>query len=104
MRIVVTGLGIVSPLAVGARLTMDRLCAGMSAFRPLSLFDPAGQRASAAAEVRELSALDVAPCSEVEEWSRTDAMAVLAAREALSEAGLEAGCAPMDLVIGGTTS
>jgi 3-oxoacyl-[acyl-carrier-protein] synthase II len=103
MRVVVTGLGIVSPLAPGARATMDRLCRGEVAFGPVTLFDVTGQRAGHAAEVRDLSVRDVAPRGEHEQWSRTDAMAVVAAREALGEARLDPRDAPLDLVVGGTT-
>src|SRR4051794_11430146 len=103
MRVFVTGIGIVSPLAIGARATMDRLLSGERAFRPLTLFDTSDQRTSQAAEVVDLSVADVAPRRERETWSRTDAMAALAAREALASANLEPSRADVDLVIGGTT-
>ncbi|WP_437596674.1 beta-ketoacyl-[acyl-carrier-protein] synthase family protein [Sorangium sp. So ce590] len=104
MRIWVTGIGVVSPLARGARATMDRLVAGDRAFAPLSLFEIPGTRARIAAEVRDLSAEEVAPPGEAEGWSRTDAMAVLSAREALAHAGVDPGVMPVDLVVGGTTA
>ncbi|WP_437731107.1 beta-ketoacyl synthase N-terminal-like domain-containing protein [Sorangium sp. So ce1335] len=104
MRIWVTGIGIVSPLARGARATMDRLVAGERAFAPLSLFEIPGTRARMAAEVRGLSAEEVAPPGEAEGWSRTDAMAVLSAREALAHAGIDPRATPVDLVVGGTTA
>ncbi|MGK4002980.1 beta-ketoacyl-[acyl-carrier-protein] synthase family protein [Sorangium sp. So ce1036] len=104
MRIWVTGIGVVSPLARGAMATMDRLIAGERAFRPLSLFEIAGTRGRMVAEVRDLSPEEVAPPGEAEGWSRTDAMAVLAAREALAHAGVDLGATPVDLVVGGTTA
>ncbi|MGK3991739.1 beta-ketoacyl synthase N-terminal-like domain-containing protein [Sorangium sp. So ce1024] len=104
MRIWVTGIGIVSPLSRGARATMDRLIAGERAFAPLSLFEIPGTRARIAAEVRGLSAEEVAPPGEAEGWSRTDAMAVLSAREALAHAGVDPRATPVDLVVGGTTA
>ncbi|WP_437332705.1 beta-ketoacyl synthase N-terminal-like domain-containing protein [Sorangium sp. So ce394] len=104
MRIWVTGIGVVSPLARGARATMDRLIAGERAFAPLSLFEIPGTRARIAAEVRDLSPEDVAPPGEAEGWSRTDAMAVLSAREALAHAGVDPAAMPVDLVVGGTTA
>ncbi|WP_437964973.1 beta-ketoacyl-[acyl-carrier-protein] synthase family protein [Sorangium sp. So ce260] len=104
MRIWVTGIGIVSPLARGARATMDRLIAGERAFAPLSLFEIPGTRARIAAEVRDLSPEEVAPPGEAEGWSRTDAMAVLSAREALAQAGVDPRGMPVDLVVGGTTA
>lgn len=104
----VTGIGVVSPLGHGAAVTMDRLLAGDRAFRPLSLFDLGGARAggppSMVAQVEGLSAASVAPADEDEGWSRTDAMSVVAAREALGQAGLTPGAATVDLVLGGTTA
>jgi 3-oxoacyl-[acyl-carrier-protein] synthase II len=112
MRIWVTGIGVVSPLGRSARVTMDRMVAGDRAFAPLSLFELApGDRPTAgppkvqlAAEVPGLSADEVAPPGEAEGWSRTDAMSVIAAREALAEAGVEPARASVDLVLGGTTA
>jgi len=104
VRIWVTGIGVVSPLARGASETMDRLIAGERAFAPLSLFEIPGTRGRIAAEVRGLSPEEVAPPGEAEGWSRTDAMAVLSAREALAHAGIDPRAVPVDLVVGGTTA
>ncbi|WP_437293833.1 beta-ketoacyl synthase N-terminal-like domain-containing protein [Sorangium sp. So ce426] len=104
MRIWVTGIGVVSPLGRGASETMDRLIAGERAFAPLSLFEIPGTRGRIAAEVRDLSPEEVAPPGEAEGWSRTDAMAVLSAREALGHAGIDPRAVPVDLVVGGTTA
>src|SRR5450432_4127925 len=103
MRVFVTGLGIVSPLALGARRTMAALMRGERAFRSLTLFDASDQRTTWAAEVLGLSVADVAPVTDRETWSRTDAMAVVAAREALDQARLDPSVGDVDLVVGGTT-
>src|SRR5258706_197886 len=103
MRVFVTGLGIVSPLGLGARPTMDALMRGERAFRPLELFDASDQRTTWAAEVANLSVADVAPAKDRETWSRTDSMAVVAAREALAQARLDPSDAEVDLAVGGTT-
>jgi 3-oxoacyl-[acyl-carrier-protein] synthase II len=100
MRVFVTGVGMVSPLARGADATMDLLMEGRSAFGPVTLFDVKDQRSRIAAEVAGFSAL--AALAEAPAWSRTDAMAVEAAREALTQAGVQPGGA-CDLVVGGTT-
>ncbi|MCC6556844.1 MAG: beta-ketoacyl-[acyl-carrier-protein] synthase family protein [Polyangiaceae bacterium] len=104
MRIWVTGIGVVSPLARGAAATMDRLVAGDRAFAPLSLFEIAESRVRIAAEVQGLRAEEVAPPGEAEGWSRTGAMAVLSAREALADAGVDPRTAAVDLIVGGTTA
>lgn len=104
MRIWVTGIGVVSPVATGARATMDRLCRAERAFGPVSLFDVDGQRARIAAEVRGLSVEDVAPRAKDDApWSRTDALALVAAKEALAEARVDPAKAVTDLVVGTTT-
>jgi 3-oxoacyl-[acyl-carrier-protein] synthase II len=103
MRVFVTGVGIVSPLAIGSDKTMDRLLSGVHAFRPVTLFETADQRTNYAAEVTGLSVADVAPARDRETWSRTDAMATVAAREALGAARLDPARTDVDLAIGGTT-
>jgi 3-oxoacyl-[acyl-carrier-protein] synthase II len=104
VRILVTGVGVVSPLARTAGATMDRLLRGDRAFRRLTLFELPDARSSIAAEIDGLSPEEVAPPGEAEGWSRTDAMAVLAAREALAQAGVSPGRAAIDLIVGGTTA
>jgi 3-oxoacyl-[acyl-carrier-protein] synthase II len=104
MRIWVTGLGVVSPLARGAAATMDRLVNGDRALGPVTLFTLEGVRSGIAGEVAGLSAAEVAPPGEDEGWSRTDAMAVIAAREALAQGKLDPSSADVDLILGGTTA
>lgn len=104
MRVVVTGIGIVSPLGRGARTTMDRLLAAERAIRPLTLFEVSGLRTNLAAEVADLAAARVRDEAGGDgPWSRADAMAVLAAREALEHARVPAAGAPMELFLGGST-
>jgi 3-oxoacyl-[acyl-carrier-protein] synthase II len=103
MRVFVTGVGIVSPLAIGAEQTMDRLMTGARAFRKVTLFDTADQKTNQAAEVVDLSVADVAPAADRASWSRTDAMATVSAKEALAAADLDPARIDVDLSIGGTT-
>lgn len=101
MRIWVTGLGAVTPLGRTAEETMAALVAGERAIGPITLFDPTGCRSEIGAQLPELRVSDVAPAGAGVSWSRTDAMAVIAAREALAELDHDA---PIDLVLGGTTA
>ena len=46
----------------------------------------------------------MAPPGEEDGWSRTDAMSVLAAREALAHAGVDPRRGSIDLILGGSTA
>ncbi len=101
-RIAVTGLGMVTALGFGREPSFSRLCRGERGITMVSLFDTAGLKSRIAAEVRGLDVAAIAPRGEAEDWSRSDALAFLAAHEALDQAGHAAG-APFGLVLGGTT-
>ena len=101
-RIAVTGLGLVTSLGFGRELSFSRLCAGERGISEVSLFDSSGLKSRIAAEVRGLDVRAIAPHGEAEDWSRSDALSFLAAREALEQAA-HAAHAPLGLVLGGTT-
>jgi 3-oxoacyl-[acyl-carrier-protein] synthase II len=100
-RIAVTGVGAVSALATSAEATFERVIAGDRAFGPVSLFDPGATRCRIAAEVKGLELTSIAPRAELARYTRSDALALLAAREALAQAGGESG--RLGLVVGATT-
>lgn len=97
MRVVVTGLGMISPLGGDLPSSMRRLFAGERGVRPLELFSLPGARSQLAAQV-----VDLEPQALIA--ARTDAMAVQAAREALAHAKLDPHTTPIHLVVGGTTA
>src|SRR5690606_33863519 len=101
-RIAVTGVGIVSALGTDADTTFRRLIAGERAFGPITLFDTDRQRTRIAAQVSGVSVADVAPVHELGAWSRSDALAAVAAREAVAAARLPAA-ARLALAVGATT-
>ncbi len=51
-RVVVTGLGIVSPLGIGVEECWQALCAGKSGVEAITLFDPAPLKTRIAGEVK----------------------------------------------------
>lgn len=102
-RIAVTGVGAVSALAVGARATFERLLLGERAVTRLSLFDPGATRCRIAAEVRGLDLVAIAPRELASRFTRSDALALLAAREALADAGVSECSGALGLAIGATT-
>jgi 3-oxoacyl-[acyl-carrier-protein] synthase II len=57
-RIVITGMGAVTPLAVGVEQSWKRLCAGESGIKKISQFDASSLKCQVAGEVRDFSAED----------------------------------------------
>jgi 3-oxoacyl-[acyl-carrier-protein] synthase II len=101
-RIAVSGVGIVSALGQTAEQTFAALMRGERGIAPLGLFDPGDVRSRQVGEVRGLRVGDVAFGKLRAEWSRTDAMAVAAAKQAAEQGRLPAG-ARLGVVLGGTT-
>lgn len=95
--VVVSGLGIVSPMGHGAEENTAGFRAGRMAFSPVILFDVSRQRVTTAGQV---DVPDKAPDNGISSkaWSRMDRgtrLAWIAAREAMAHAGLTGGDIPM---------
>ncbi|MEV5830519.1 beta-ketoacyl-[acyl-carrier-protein] synthase family protein [Spirillospora sp. NPDC052242] len=87
-RVVVTGVGVVAPGAVGAKAFWAMLTAGRTATRTISLFDATGYRSRIAAEVDfDPAAAGLRP-REIRRMDRAAQFAVVAAEEALADSGL----------------
>jgi 3-oxoacyl-[acyl-carrier-protein] synthase II len=101
-RVWVTGLGLITPLGADVETTWTRLVRGDRAIRDIKLFDAGSQRAHVAGEV---DGFDAAPDSDAEGagWSRSSAMAVAAAAEAMRAAAVPIRSTRVGLVVGGTT-
>ena len=85
-RVVITGLGCVTPLGLDVETTWDALVEGQSGVRPISRFDTADYAVKIAAEVQgELNLGDVSP-REVRRMDRCILLALAAAREAVNDA------------------
>lgn len=104
MTIALTGVGAVTALGPTARETFDRVLRGERGFGPLSpeLFDANGYRTNVVGQVR--TPLPAAPPGAPVDASRTSALALLAAREAIADAGLPREGLRVGLVVGGTTA
>jgi 3-oxoacyl-[acyl-carrier-protein] synthase II len=100
-RLLITGLGLVTPLGTGVDATWTALVRGDRAIRPITLFDTSGQRVAIAGEVACVARSGVV--GEPGGWSRTNAMAASAAGEAMRMAMLDARAHRVGLVVGGTT-
>ncbi|WP_089099014.1 beta-ketoacyl-[acyl-carrier-protein] synthase family protein [Streptomyces hyaluromycini] len=88
-RAVITGVGVVAPGGVGHDAYWDLLTAGRTATRAISLFDASGFRSRVAAECDfDPLAAGLSP-QEVRRMDRAAQFAVVAAREAIEDSGLE---------------
>jgi 3-oxoacyl-[acyl-carrier-protein] synthase II len=86
-RVVVTGMGAVTPLGGDFATTWQKLVAGENAAAPVTLFDVAGCRCKQAASAR-LPELPDLSTKQLSRLSRAARLALPAAREALADAGL----------------
>jgi act minimal PKS ketosynthase (KS/KS alpha) len=90
-RVVVTGIGVVAPGGVGRKAFWELLTAGRTATRAISLFDASRFRSRIAAEVDfDAAALGLTP-QEIRRMDRASQFALVAAREAMADSGLEPG-------------
>lgn len=88
-RVAVTGIGMVVPGAVGREAAWDMLIAGRSATRTVSFFDPSPFRSQMAAECDfDATAAGLSP-QEQRRMDRAAQFAVVCAREAVADAGLD---------------
>ncbi|MEZ5400197.1 MAG: beta-ketoacyl-[acyl-carrier-protein] synthase family protein [Bryobacteraceae bacterium] len=88
-RVVVTGLGVVSPVGVGTSVTWDALLRGDSGIRPVASFDTAAYPVHLGGEV---PGFDPAPHHrrlDPAKIGRASQLAIAAARIALTDAGID---------------
>ena len=88
-RVVVTGLGMVSPLGNSVDDSWDALLAGRSGAAPITQFDASGLPVRFACEVKDL---DVGECVDTKAARRMDRcthLLLAAARQAESDSGLD---------------
>ncbi len=88
-RVAITGLGAVSALGVGVPEFWSGLLAGRSGVRRITLFDPGSLAVPIAAEVPGYDPPRYFPAKKLDMLDRFSQFALLAAREALEDAGLK---------------
>lgn len=96
-RVVVTGLGAVTPLGLDVPTTWAALCAGRSGIGRITLFDPSPFAVQIAGEVKGFDPLRYIDAKEARRLDRNVQFAVAAAQEAVRDAGLEIGEAPEEV-------
>ena len=87
-RVVVTGLGLVTPLGTGVETTWKNLVAGRSGIRRIESFDPSRLTSQVAGEVPDFDAGHVLDRKELRRTDRYIQFGLVAAREAMDMAGL----------------
>ena len=87
-RVVITGLGLVTPLGVGVDETWTALCKGQSGISEITRFDASGFNTKIAGEVKNFHPEDFLSIKEAKRTQEFIAYAVAASRMALEDSGL----------------
>ncbi len=93
-RVVVTGIGAVTPLGNSAAETWESMKNGKNGIAPITLFNTENFKASLAAEVRNFDPREYLEVNEVLRTDRYAQFAVAAARQAADDSGVEGTVAP----------
>lgn len=86
-RVMVTGLGAVTPLGTGVEKTWNAICAGQSGIGRIARFDPAGYDAQIAGEVKDFDPAQFIEKKEIKKMDTFIHYAVGAAQMAVDDAG-----------------
>ena len=88
-RVVVTGVGLVSPLGIGTEANWAALCAGQSGIGPITRFDPTHFSARIAGEVKSFDPLQFVDKKDVKKMDVFIQLAIAAADFAMNDARLK---------------
>ncbi len=88
-RVVVTGMGAITPLGLDMPTTWQALTEGRSGAGRITLFDPSELKMQIAAEVKNYDPNNYFPAKEVRRLDRYSQFAIIAADEALKDSGLQ---------------
>lgn len=88
-RVVVTGLGVLSPIGNNIKNYWDGLSSGLSGAATITNFDASNFRTQFACEVKGLRVLDHIERKEARKMDRFSHLAIIATQEAIVDSGLE---------------
>jgi len=88
-RVVITGMGVVSPNGIGKQAFCRAILAGKSGVKRIARFDPSALAVQVAGEIPEFDELAWVEARERKHVSRVVPLAVAASTEAISDAGLD---------------
>lgn len=98
-RVVVTGLGAITPVGKDVRETWEALKSGKNGIAPITLFDTAEYKAKLGAEVKEFNPLDYMEKSESLRTDRYTQFALVAAEQAVKESGIVGTVVPERMAV-----
>ena len=87
-RVVVTGLGAVTPIGNNVPEYWEGLCTGRNGVAPITLFDASRHACRFAAEVKSFDPAGWLEAKEAKRWDRFCKFGVVAAKQAVADAGL----------------
>ena len=87
-RVVVTGMGLVTPLDIGVSKTWEKLCQGHSGIGPISRFDASQYSVRIAGEVKNFDPASFIEKKEVKKMDTFIHFAIAASQEAVDDAKL----------------
>lgn len=94
--IVISGIGARTPIGNSWKDTWTSLTDGKSGVAPITQFDPTGMVTSIAAEVKDFDPAEHFTVKQIHRSSRASQLAVVAAREAIADAGLPSDLSEME--------
>src|ERR671922_1805931 len=95
-RIVITGIGAITPIGHGREGLWQGVLRGQSAVRRVSAFDVSDYRCQVAAEVRDFNPTPYLDKKQLKRLDRYSQFAVCAAKMAVAEARLDVAAEPPD--------
>src|SRR5579872_7330900 len=95
-RVVITGMGVVSPNGIGNTAFAEAILEGRSGVRRISHFDPSEIPVQIAGEVQHFDELAWVEKKERKHVSRVLPLALAAATEALKSAGIDSASLPLE--------
>ena len=88
-RVVVTGLGAISPNGIGKKKFWENTCSGISGIERISSFDPTGLSCQIAGEVQDFDPLQYFSKTDLKKLSRSVPLAIAASKEALHDSAID---------------
>ena len=95
-RVVITGLGAVTPVGLTAAESWQAVRSGVCGIGPITQFDASSQKVSLAAEVKGFDADALLGKQEAKRMGRFTQFAMVSAREALADSGLNTEAEDLD--------